>query len=45
MLIALRGPEGRALKANQTLFDSIIELKADYPVIQIYFAREPNMTR
>jgi hypothetical protein len=35
-LIALRGPRGCALKANRSLFNSIIELKADCPGIQIY---------
>jgi hypothetical protein len=36
ILIALCGPRDRALKANQPLFDSIVELKADCPKIQIH---------
>jgi hypothetical protein len=34
MIIAI--PDWRALKADRSLFDSIIELKADYSQIQIY---------
>jgi hypothetical protein len=33
MLIALRGSDGRALKADRSLIDSIVELKADWPKI------------
>jgi hypothetical protein len=36
MLIALRGPKGRALKADRSLSDPIVKLKADYPGIQEY---------
>jgi hypothetical protein len=34
--LPLRGFRGRVLKANQSLSDPIIELKADCPGIQIY---------
>jgi hypothetical protein len=36
MLVPLHGPRGRALKANRSLSDPIVELKADGPEIQIY---------
>jgi hypothetical protein len=36
MLITLRGSRGRALKANRSLSNSVIELKVDCPRIQIY---------
>jgi hypothetical protein len=36
MLIALRGSGDRALKADRSLIDSIIKLKADCPEIQEY---------
>jgi hypothetical protein len=36
MLIALRGFEDRALKADRSLIDSIIKLKPDCPEIQEY---------
>jgi hypothetical protein len=37
MLIALRGPEDRALKVDRSLIDPIMKLKADYLKIQEYF--------
>jgi hypothetical protein len=37
MLVAMCNPRGRALKADRLLSDPIVELKADYPGIQIYF--------
>jgi hypothetical protein len=36
MLIALRGSGDHALKADRSLIDSIIKLKADCPEIQEY---------
>jgi hypothetical protein len=36
MLIALRGSEDRALKADWSLIDPIMKLKADCPKIQEY---------
>jgi hypothetical protein len=36
MLIALRGPRGRALKADQSLSDLIMKLEADCLRIQGY---------
>jgi hypothetical protein len=36
MLIALHGPRGRALKADRSLSDPIVKLKADYLRIQKY---------
>jgi hypothetical protein len=34
MLVALRGPKGRALKADQVMLDLIMKFKADCPKIQ-----------
>jgi hypothetical protein len=34
MLIALCGPRDCALKSDQLLFDLIVKLKADCPIIQ-----------
>jgi hypothetical protein len=36
MLIALRGPRGRTLKADRSLSNPIMKLKADCLEIQIY---------
>jgi hypothetical protein len=36
MLIALRSPRGHALKVDRSLFDPIVELKVDWPEIQVY---------
>jgi hypothetical protein len=36
MLIVLRGPKERALKADRSLIDPIMKLKADCPKIQEY---------
>jgi hypothetical protein len=36
MLVALRSPRDRALKADQSLIDPIMKLKADCPKIQEY---------
>jgi hypothetical protein len=34
MLVALRGPKGRAFKADRVMLDPIVKLKVDCPEIQ-----------
>jgi hypothetical protein len=36
MFIALHSPRGHTLKADRSLYDPIVELKVDYPKIQVY---------